>query len=81
MPKKKEGQKKEGMMGKAIRGLNKTRVATGGKLVKEVMAEKRKKAKKKPTERPTASAAKAKAEKEAIRKRVAAKVAKAKKRK
>jgi len=78
-------KKKQGMMGKAIRSLNKTNVATGVKPIRVT----RKKKKAKPTKKVvnrnkstikiTTSAAKAKAQKAAIRKRVAARVAKAKK--
>lgn len=70
-------------MGRAVRGLNKTRVATGGKLLKDKPAvPKKKKApvnRNKPGPKITTSAAKAAAQKAAIRKKTAARVAAAKK--
>jgi len=85
MPAKK---KKEGMLGKAIRGLNKTNVATGVKPIrvtkKRAKPTKKKKVvnRNKALKRPlTTTAAKAKAQKAAIRKKTAARVAKAKRKK
>jgi len=80
-------KKKQGMLGKAIRGLNKTNVATGVKPIRVT-----RKAAPKPKKRvvnrnkstikkPTTSAAKAKKQLAAIRKRVAKKIATSRKKK
>jgi len=77
-------KKKLGMLGRALRGLDRTNRATGAV---PIQAEKRRKKTKAPVNKnkrgvkPTTSKAKAAAQKAAIRKRVAAKVAAAKKKK